>query len=70
MACPAGSTSMLGGGGGSCALQNIPTRMHAYIYTARSTSMLRASCALQNIYTHMHAQIYTHVDASVKSRQS
>ena len=58
------------GGGGSCALQNIPTRMHAYIYTARSTSMLRASCALQNIYTHMHAQIYTHVDASVKSRQS
>ena len=34
MAYPAGSTSMLGGGGGgSCALQNIPTRMHAYIYT-------------------------------------
>ena len=59
--------------GGACALQNIHTRMHAYIYThiySEVNFMLRAACALQNIHTHMHAQIYTHVDASVKSRQS
>ena len=63
----------LGGGGSRVHCKTyLHACMHTYIhiYTARSTSMLRAACALQNIHTHMHAQIYTHVDASVKSRQS
>ena len=54
-----------GGGGVVCIAKHTYTHacMHTYIhiYTARSTSMLRAACALQNIHTHMHAQIYIYI---------
>ena len=52
-----------GGGGVVCTAKHTYTHacMHTYIhiYTARSTSMLRAACALQNIQIKSNQMVYS-----------